>query len=147
MPEATGSLPFCTSGGGGMSKFEENLAEKLAYARKGAKLWSVAYHGSGFMALATSTAASFVATANFTSPTPNKAAWVAGLAGMAALLNAASALGGFARKWHTNRSTRTALERIQRELDSGKPAEPLQERFEKVLEQHDVGIIGTGTAT
>ncbi len=52
-------------------------------------------------------------------------------------------LGGFQRKWQTNRRTKSSLERLQIELMSDQvDTHKISSSLQEIIEKHNKGIIG-----
>jgi len=107
------------------------------------RMWSVAHHGSLFLAALLSAAAALVLQLkSITWSADTKADAAAVLAASAAVLGGISSAGGFARKWRTNRLTRSKLEQLNLYLmDPDCDLKMVERELVEMVKVHNEGIL------
>lgn len=111
------------------------------------RLWSFVHHISLYGAAALSAAAAIIIKVPLPIPpwdisAQDKAAM---LAATAALIGTISGIGGFHRKWKTNRRTKSSFEQLQLDflIEEVDPKQVI-EKIQLIIKTHHEGIIGEG---
>jgi hypothetical protein len=108
-------------------------------------LWSIAHHSFLFGAAILSAAAALILQLKSGISDPARSDWASVCAAIASVIGVVSAIGGFDRKWRTNRLTKARLEELQIDLmqddfDSAK----LRDDIKTMIRAHHAGIVGGG---
>jgi hypothetical protein len=117
------------------------VEERLSYAQSGARMWSVAYHGSAAVAILCSGTVTFLAAVERQGMSqPVLAAILSAIATVSITLSTTL---GFPRKWRANRASRTALQLLKVDLTAeDADIATLRERYKEILKTHDRAIGG-----
>ena len=107
--------------------------------KKGQQWWSVAHHGALFSSIACSIGAGAVLELG----KDHQTGFAMVLTSLAAALTGIAASGGFARKWRSNRLSRSRLDilLIDIQIDSADIGS-LTGRLKGILSAHDIEIVG-----
>lgn len=100
--------------------------------------WSVAHHSALFGSIACSISAGAVL--QLTGENHTGAATI--LTSLAAALTGIATSGGFARKWRTNRLSRSRMDLLLIDLETDTPdLNKITQRFKEIVSQHDSEVV------
>ena len=127
----------------GEAELRNMIEAKYRSYNRWARWWSAVYHSSLYLTTALSAAVALVLKLGFADGFRYQNDLSAGLAGLAAMLAAVTAAGGFDRKWRVSRASRNKLELLRIDLltpsmDIGEARKALKETVQK----HEDGVSG-----
>ncbi len=125
------------------NELKDYVSKKLNSHSLWTKLWSFAHHGFLFGAAILSASAAIILKVIPDLSTISSENLAAIFASIAALMSTIGGLGGFQRKWQTNRRTKSSLEKLQIELMSDQVDTPkIRSSLQETIVKHHEGIIG-----
>lgn len=122
------------------------ITSDMAHAYKGQRLWSAANHGATIIIVVFSAVAALLAQAapgNMVLSVPLKNV-VTALSLLVTVVSTLQSKLGFERKWIANRITRSALEQLEIDENTGLSASELAKALKIIRAKHDEAITATG---